>query len=245
MKAAKLIQMQRVLHAASFYALTVVALGAILYTVGCALGLAPWIAVPIQVGDTPINATAPQIAITVILTALVFFLPANGRIMALERSHRSFRLSMNDVTRAYVAAHAADRDGMFTLSSEFDAVRERLAFMRDHPDLHRLEPEVLELAGQMSQVSHELADVYSAEKVERARTFLRQRQQEVEHLQDQILQAQHNCTELKTWRDQIDADEAGAERALARLEEDLRETLPPLGLRVISTERRSGPVAAQ
>jgi len=29
---------------------------------------------------------------------------------------------------------------------EFDAVRERLAYLRDHPDLSRLEPEVLEVA---------------------------------------------------------------------------------------------------
>ncbi len=51
--------------------------------------------------------------------------------MALENSHRRFSPGMQDVARAHAAAHAADRTGVFQLSSEFDALRERLAYLRD------------------------------------------------------------------------------------------------------------------
>ncbi|SLN11443.1 hypothetical protein ROG8370_00218 [Roseovarius gaetbuli] len=58
---------------------------------------------------------------------MCFCLPANYRIMALENSHRRISPGMQDVARA----HAADRTGVFQLSSEFDAERERLAYLRD------------------------------------------------------------------------------------------------------------------
>jgi len=73
------------------------------------------------------------------------------------------------------------------MSSEFDAVRERLAYLRDHPDLDSLEPQVLELAAQMSHQSRELSDIYNDEKVTRAKTFLKQRQEEAERQQDLIV----------------------------------------------------------
>ena len=65
----------------------------------------------------------------------------NDRVMRLENSHRSFRVTMWDVAQAYQAAHAADRDGCFRLKSEFDSVRERLEHLRRHPDLGVLEPD--------------------------------------------------------------------------------------------------------
>ena len=87
--------------------------------------------------------------------------------------------TLTDITRAYGAVHAADRGDAFRFSTEFDAVRERLAYLRDHPDLSSLEPALLEVAAQMSHISKELAEVYSDERVNRARSFLEQRQYEV------------------------------------------------------------------
>lgn len=112
-----------------------------------------------------------QIVVTIILASLFFFIPSADRIMSLERSHRKFRLSMEDVARAYHVCHTADRSGVFTMSSEFDALRERLSYLRDHPDLDSLEPQFLVLAAQMSHQSRELADIYNDEKVDRAKTF--------------------------------------------------------------------------
>ena len=118
-----------------------------------------------------------QIFVTILAAGICFFLPFNVRIMQLEISHRRFTVSMDDVARAYGAVHAADRGRTFQLSSEFDAVREHLAYLRDHPDLSTLEPALLETAAQMSHISRELAEVYSDEKIGRARDFLKQHQE--------------------------------------------------------------------
>merc|ERR1712173_435973 len=97
-----------------------------------------------------------QLALTVLAVGLCFFLPTNRRVMQLETSHRQFNVGMQDVARAYAAVHAADRAETFQMSSEFDSVRERLAYLRDHPDLATLEPAVLEMAAQMSHVARDL-----------------------------------------------------------------------------------------
>ena len=96
---------------------------------------------------------------------------------------------MADVAEAYHHAHAGDRQGVFRLSSEFDQVRERIEYLRDHPDLKLLEADVLTLAAQMSQQSHRLAEIYSDERVARAKDFLQQRQEEAEEQQRRIVEA--------------------------------------------------------
>jgi len=54
-------------------------------------------------------------------------------------------------------------------------VKERTAFLRSHLELNHLEPEDLELAAQMSRVSHDLAETYSDDRGDRAQAFLAQR----------------------------------------------------------------------
>ena len=81
----------------------------------------------------------------------------------------------------------------------------------------------------MSLQSYELARVYSDEKVQRAKEFLRHRQQEVALFRDRMVLAQYACTELKHWLQDIEADEKVAQSQLERLERDLREVLPNLG----------------
>src|SRR6056297_4166095 len=200
-------------------------------TIGAALGGLPWLEFEAAFGGV-IYQNAGQIAqvgLTVLAVMLCFFLPANARIMALETSHRRFDIGMQDVARAYHAAHAADRAGVFRLSSEFDAVRERLAWLREHPDLGSLEPGLLEVAAQMSHLSQELADIYSEEKVARARQFLRQRQQEVAAFNDRIERAKAVSQELRHWAHEVELEESVAASQLARLREDLMAVLPELG----------------
>jgi hypothetical protein len=118
---------------------------------------------------------------------------------------------------------------VFTFSSEFDAVRARIAYLRDHPDLSRLEPEVLEVAAQMSQQSRHLADVYSDEKVTRAKAFLEQRQVEAEDQQQKIVEALHAVHEIGKWAQQVDLEESVVASQLAQLDERLQLALPALG----------------
>ena len=160
-------------------------------TVMAALGLWAWVELPISYAGEPVEKAGmyAQIGLTFLAVGLCFFLPTNRRVMQLETSHRQFSMNMDDVTRAYGAVHAADRGEVFQMSSEFDSVRERLAYLRDHPDLSTLEPALLEVAAQMSHISRELATVYADEKIERARNFLKERQEEVNLFNSRLDQA--------------------------------------------------------
>ncbi|PRY25226.1 hypothetical protein CLV78_102403 [Aliiruegeria haliotis] len=199
-----------------------------------AAGMMPWLQVSAGFGNapSPYAGMAVQITLTLFAIALCFFVPTNRRVRQLEDSHREFHITMDDVERAYAAAHAQDRSGAFKLSSEFDSVRERLLFLRDHPDLRSLEPDVLEVAAQMSATSRDLAKIYSDEKIERARTFLRQRQEEAEAFDERLTMVHHTLDEIKRWDQQLNVEEAVRQKQLDTLEKDLFEMLPMLGYEV-------------
>lgn len=200
-------------------------------TLMAAFGAWSWISLPISYNGAPVEAAGmyAQIALTVLAVGLCFFLPSNVRIMQLENSHRKFNIGMQDVANAYAAVHAADRANNFQLSSEFDSVRERLAYLRDHPDLSTLEPNVLEVAAQMSHVSTELAEVYSDDKIARARDFLKQRQAEIEQFNARLDQAKAISNELKHWVHEVELEESVAAAQLERLKEEMRDVMPELG----------------
>ncbi len=225
------LQGSRILHVVSLYLLGFAACAAILMTVLAALGFVPWLTLSVQYGTTfvPYAGIWVQVSLTLLLTLLFFFIPANSRILALESSHRNFHVSMQDVARAYHLCHTADRAGVFTMSAEFDQVRERLAFLRDHPDLAQLESGVLTLAAQMSQQARHLADVYSDDKVVRAKEVLAQRQKEAEEQQARIVEALHICRQIKRWADQVEIEEAIVASQLRQLDEQLQAALPMLG----------------
>lgn len=69
-----------------------------------------------------------QILSTLFCLSLLVFLPANGHILALEKSHRSFALSLDNIAHAYTVTHAADREGNFMLRQDFDDTRQRNSF---------------------------------------------------------------------------------------------------------------------
>ncbi len=221
----------RALRGASILLLALTAVCAVGVTIASAFGALPWLTLPLTFGELQITAFGMylQIAVTVLLVAMASMIPTNLRLNALERTHRSFQIDMNDIARAYHLCHTADRSGVFTFSSEFDAVRERLAYLRDHPDLARLESEVLEVAAQMSQQSRHLADVYSNEKVARAKSFLEQRQQEAEDQQEKIVEALHAVHEIGKWAQQVELEESVVASQLAQLDEKLQTALPGLG----------------
>ncbi|MFO7769874.1 MAG: DNA repair protein [Roseovarius gahaiensis] len=200
-------------------------------TLMAAFGAVPWIEFQASVGGVLYENAGQiaQIGVTGLAVLLCFYLPSNARIMRLETSHRRFEIGMHDVARAYALAHAADREGLFRMSSEFDAVRERLNYLRDHPDLQSLEPALLDVAAQMSHISRELAEVYSDERVDRARAFLTQRQQEVDAFNARLDHAKQVCRDLKHWAHEVDLEESVAVSQLNRLRDDLRDILPELG----------------
>ncbi|MBQ0716276.1 MAG: DNA repair protein [Sulfitobacter litoralis] len=201
-------------------------------TVMAALGLWAWVELPISYAGEPVEKAGmyAQIGLTFLAVGLCFFLPTNRRVMQLETSHRQFSMNMDDVTRAYGAVHAADRGEVFQMSSEFDSVRERLAYLRDHPDLSTLEPALLEVAAQMSHISRELATVYADAKIERARNFLKERQEEVNLFNSRLDQAKGITTEMKHWLHEVELEESVAAAQLDRLRAEMREIMPELGI---------------
>lgn len=231
------------------FVLILLALGLSGVTLAALLGAMPWIDLPMSVGGVEIlhAGMIGQIALTVIVLALTGFLPANARMRRLELTSRDFHLSMNDVAQAYAFVHAADRDGTFQLSREFDTMRDRIEWMRNHPDLAGMEHDVLQIAAQMSVESRDIAEVYSSEKVDRARSFLRQRQQEVEDYRQKISMAQATVQEIKRWMQAVSVEEGLAEKQLERLQKDLAEVTDALKLtgydrpqNVVGLARREG-----
>lgn len=227
-------------------AIVALAFGLGLATLFAALGWMPWPTIDVAFGPLQVPAAGMwlQLGLTLLVAILCFFLPANARMARLERSHRSFAMGVEDVARAYRIAHAADRTGVFTLSSEFESVRARLEHLRQHPDFGHLEPELLQLAAQMSHETRELARAYSDAKVARAKSFLAQRQEEVQALIDRLAIARRTCDELKRWQADIEADERQAHLQIRRLEADLREILPGLGYAVEWEDRPEGNVVS-
>ncbi|MEM9795832.1 MAG: DNA repair protein [Pseudomonadota bacterium] len=201
-------------------------------TAAAAFGLLPWLELPLSINGTLLSngGMLVQLTLSVLLLVLVGFLPANGRMRRLEVTNRDFHLSMADVAEAYDYVHRADREGTFQLSREFDAMRDRINWMRNHPDLAGMEHDVLEVAAQMSVESRDLAAIYSDDKVDRARTFLRQRQQEVEDYRQRISMAQATVGEIRRWMQAISVEEGLAEKQLDRLRKDLAEITDALNL---------------
>lgn len=195
------------------------------------VGVMPWMSLNLVTdsGDSIHVGVWVQSLGTAVLLGLCAFLPGVHHIQRLERSHRDFKLSMDDVAKAYQISHAADRNGAFALSTEFEDMRDRLDNMRRHPDLGHLEPEILELAAQMSHMTRDLALVYSETKVTRAKEFLRHRQQELDTFNENLSLALTVTQDLQRWQKDVEASELEANRQMDRLEKDLKEILPQLG----------------
>ncbi|MEO1777213.1 MAG: DNA repair protein [Pseudomonadota bacterium] len=193
-------------------------------------GVLPWIDLAASWNGTAIPAAGMyvQIGLTIFAVTLCFFLPSNARIMQLETSHRQFSVGVDDITRAYHAAHHADRSGTFTLGDAFESTRDRLAFLRDHPDLGMLEPELLELAAKMSHISRDLAEAYSDDKVARAQSFLQERQFEIDRFNERLEQARAIHGEFSTWINRLELEENVARAHLERLLDEMERLLPEL-----------------
>ncbi|WP_353475142.1 DNA repair protein [Salipiger sp. H15] len=219
-----------ILQRLAFLVVGVIGLALLVWTAAAAAGLAPWLEIDLSLGGQPIENAGLWVQCTFagIALVLVSFLPNAAHVMALERSHRSFQIGMRDIAKAYALSHRADREGVFRLESEFDSVRERLAYLRDHPDLAELEPSVLEVAAQMSHVSRDLARTYSDRNVQRAQDFLIARQQEVEDFNIRIDKAKAAAVEIRRWHERLELDEAIAQAQLARLVDELEDILPEI-----------------
>lgn len=122
----------------------------------------------------------------------------------------------------------ADRKRAFALPTEFDSVRNRMKDLRKHHDLRNLEPELLQLASQMNYETRNLAQTHSEEKVNHAKGFLKQPQEDLQALTDRLTIARRTCDELRRWLQDVDAEERAAQTQIKRHEANLKEILPSI-----------------
>ena len=115
-------------------------------------------------------------------------------------------------------------------------MRERIEYLRDHPDLKLLEADVLTLAAQMSQQSHRLAEIYSDERVARAKDFLAAAPEGGRGAAGPIVEALAICREITRWSRQVELEEAMVASQLQALDEQLQAVLPALGYKLDGTE---------
>lgn len=222
--------LQPLFQALSFAWIALAAIALVASSVLAAFGVLPWVDLSLSVQGAPVDHAGiyAQLALTALAVSLCFYLPSHRRVLQLEHAHHRFALRMEDVARAYALAHAEDRKGLFHAASEFDAVKERMMHLRNHPDLETLEPDILEIAAQMSRVSCDLAQTYADEKVDRARDFLVQRQREVSVFQERLDHAKALHLDIRQWASQLDLDETVAQSQLDHLIAELEEILPEI-----------------
>ncbi len=143
-----------------------------------------------------------------LLGSLLFLLPSVWMVRELEVARKDFTISMEDVTKAFQTLFAADQADYFTAAREFDRVRERLQYARQQPDLAGLEPDILILAAQMSTEMHELAQTFSAAKIDRAHRFLRERREEIVRHEALIAQVRPEIEALRRDMRDVELDES-------------------------------------
>lgn len=211
-----------------YIAIVVFALSGLALLIASALataGLLPWLHLEVSYFGEPVPwaGTAIQISLAVFFLLLAAYVPTNRHVMMLEATHREFAIGMDDVTRAYQAVHLADRRGAFEMEREFDAIRERFAYLRSHPDLPEIDGELLTIAAQMSQQSRDLAKTFSEERVTRARESLAQRRKDAEELAERIVAANAASCEIRRGLEDVEFAENSAASQLMRLREELVE----------------------
>ncbi|MGR3513127.1 MAG: DNA repair protein [Paracoccaceae bacterium] len=183
--------------------LGVAALAMVLVTGLSSFGVWPWLDVTAAFGETllPQAGMALQIGTTVLLVTLLTVIPASLRVMKLEHQHRRFSIDMDDVTRAYRAAHMADRAEMFGMQREFDAVRERYAYLKEKSDLSEIDDELLIIGAQMSEQSRDLAERFSDRRMARVRAGLKDRQDDISAMEDRVQAIKAAAVQLARMRD--------------------------------------------
>ena len=186
--------------------LAMAALAMVLVTGLSSFGVWPWLDVTAAFGETllPQAGMALQIGVTVLLVTLLTIIPASFRVMKLEHQHRRFSIDMDDVTRAYRAAHMADRAEMFGMQREFDAVRERYAYLKEKSDLSEIDDELLIIGAQMSEQSRDLAERFSDRRMARVRAGLKDRQDDISAMEDRVRSIKAAAVKLARKRDHME-----------------------------------------
>jgi ribosome-associated toxin RatA of RatAB toxin-antitoxin module len=162
-----------------------------------------------------------------LMTALIVLALAYSYRSALtiEVTRTNFQINMEDVMHAFARIFEADRNGMFHLPQQFDAINERLSWVRQQPEFQESEHAVLLLAAEMSVASQNLDHAYGEEVIESAQTLLAQRETQLNQLEVQLREVRAIAAEitplLRGLEDREDRVRSAHQRELALLQERL------------------------
>ena len=197
------------------------ALALLAVTALSAAGVLPWLELQVNFGTPlPLAGIGVQIGTTLLLLVLASYIPASYRVAQLEMAHRNFEVGMDDVTRAYRAAHMADRAETFEIRREFDAVRQRYKFLKDQPDLKDIDDELLVIAAQMSETSRDLADRFSDRRIARVREGLERRAEDAQSLESQVRAIRNEKDKLTKMRGEAEVSESEFRRQVDALQDE-------------------------
>ena len=213
----------------AFVVLGLAALAMIVVTSLSAAGVLPWLGLTATFGGTAIAWAGPaaQIGFTALLAIIATYIPASYRVAQLEHTHRRFEIDMDDVTRAYRAAHYADRAETFEVRREFDAIRERYKFLKGQPSLAEISDDLLTIGAQMSEQSKALAETYSDRNLARVRENLLQRREDADALEAKLTQIKADTAELELLRKNIGVSDEELAIRVASLQGALTEIEMP------------------
>jgi FtsZ-binding cell division protein ZapB len=142
-------------------------------------------------------------------------------------------MNMQDVQQAYYNAFAADRTRMFSLASEFDAIRARFEYLKSLPDFARVKPEILTIAAQMGYLSRDLAAATSEVQIEQATTFLLQRQQEIETWKTRIDNLRQLEGQIRGAANELTMEEASLASQGQRYVDEIQRLLAQMGYEIV------------
>lgn len=168
--------------------------------------------------------------------ALCAALPSANRVLTLNLTHRDFRINMLDVQRAYWLMHQADREGVFELKEQFDAVRERIDWALSQPELREIDQNLLVVAAQMSTKSKDLAEAFSQEKETRARAAIAQRLEDIVDFEARVHVAAQLEADIRGLLREIDMRETSARAQLALHMEVIEPLLDNVGYKLTLDE---------
>jgi len=213
----------KIVQLAATTVLVVFALALVVASGLAAFGILPWLSLSAAYGTTalPWTGMALQIGLTVLSVGLLLFVPSAIRVQRLETSHRRFEINMDDITRAYRAAHMADRAEMFGMRREFDAVRERYTYLKESTDLGEIDTELLVIGAQMSEQSRDLAAQFSDDRFDRVRAGLMHRLKDAGDLEQRIDRIQTEATKIARLRDTAEINEDNAAKRIEALKAEL------------------------
>ncbi len=213
----------------AFVILGIAALAMLVVTSLSTAGVLPWLGLTATFGETAVSwaGLAAQIGFTALLVIMAMYIPASYRVARLEHTHRRFEINMDDVTRAYRAAHYADRAETFEVRREFDAIRERYKFLKDQPSLAGISDDLLTIGAQMAEQSLELAETYSDRNLARVRENLLQRREDADALEAKLKQIKAETAELELLRKGIGVSDEELAMRIASLQGALTEIEMP------------------